>query len=154
MTEPILDEWLERLTQPSPATRAKGQLRALRANSRRTLQALDTHPHDQLTPYILAAYNRREKAILQWGSKPPPKRCRICGRVLPGPPKDFWTDKLWIKCLWALLIAALIIILAPFLDWWALVVLPVAWVVSFSFWWSITIPTLLLVFLLPFTLLL
>jgi hypothetical protein len=74
--------------------------------------------------------------------------------VLPGPPKDFWTDKLGIKCLWALLIAVLIIILAPVLDWWALVVLPVAWVVSFSFWWSVTVPVLLLLLLLPFTLLL
>jgi hypothetical protein len=147
MTEPLLDEWLERLTRPSPATRAKRQVRALRANTRRTLQAVDTHPHDQQTPYILAAYKRREQAIMQWGSKPPPKRCRICGKVLPGPPVNFWTNNPGLKLAWAILVAVLILMLFPFIGWWVLLVFPIGWAVSLSFFWTITGPSLIAFFL-------
>ena len=67
MDEPILDEWLERLTRPSPAKRAKGQLRDLRRNTRTTLKQLAQHPHDQETAHILYQQQQREREILQRG---------------------------------------------------------------------------------------
>jgi hypothetical protein len=140
----MLDDWLERLTREPPATRAKRQVRALQANTQQTLRQLDQHPHDQETPHILHAHQQREQAIRRWGLKPPPGRCRTCGIVLPGPPSDFWTNKLGIKLLWAALIALLVSLLAPVLDWWALVVFPAGWLVSLSFFWSITVPCVLL----------
>jgi hypothetical protein len=145
MTEPILDEWLERLTRPSPTNRAKGQLRDLRRNSRTTLKQLAQHPHDIETPYILSDHQRREKAIMQRGRKPPPERCRICGKVLPGPPVNFWTNYPSIKLVWAMLVAVLILMLFPFIGWWVLVVFPAGWLLSLSFFWTITVPALLLI---------
>jgi hypothetical protein len=140
----MLDDWLDRLTREPPATRAKRQVRALQANTRQTLRQLDQHPHDQETPQILSNHTQREKAIMRRGRKPPPARCRICGKVLPGPPGDYWTNKLVIKLLWAVLIALLVALLAPVLDWWALVVFPIGWLVSLSFFWTITVPCVLL----------
>jgi hypothetical protein len=89
MDEPILDEWLERLTRPSPAKRTAQQLRDLRANSRNTLKQLAKHPHDQETAHILYQQQVRETEIMQRGKKPAPELCRVCKKPLPGPPVNF-----------------------------------------------------------------
>jgi hypothetical protein len=143
----VLDDWLERLTREPPEKRAKGQLRDVGKATRQTVKALAKHPNDRLTGDILHNHNVRVAEITRRGIKPSPARCRICGRVLLGPPSDFWTNKLSVKLLWAACIAVLILILSQFIDWWALVVFPIGWVVSLSFFWTITIPSLMLVFL-------
>jgi hypothetical protein len=144
MTEPILDEWLERLTRPSPAKHAKGQLRDLAANSRKTLQQLAQHPHDNETAHILYHQQQREAQIMQRGKKPPPAHCTVCNKPLPGPPVNFWTENIVLKCGWAILVAVLVLILSQVIEWWALAVFPVGWLVSLSFFWTITVPILLL----------
>jgi hypothetical protein len=143
----MLDDWLERITREPPEKRAKGQLRDLGKATRDTVKALAKHPDDRLTGDILHTHKVRVAEIKQQGIKPPPKRCRICGRVLLGPPSDFWTNKLGLKLLWAVSIAVLFLSLGQFIDWWALVMFPIGWAVSLSFFWTITIPSLLLVFL-------
>ncbi len=143
----MLDDWLERITREPPEQRAKRQLRDVGKATRQTVKALAEHPNDRLTGDILHTHRVRVAEITRRGTKPPPERCRICGKVLPGPPKDFWTNYTVIKLLWAVLIAVLVISLSQVIHWWALVVFPVGWLVSLSFWWSITIPSLLLVFL-------
>jgi hypothetical protein len=148
MDEPVLDEWLARLTRPSPAKRAKTQLRDLRANSRKTLHQLATHPHDQETAHILYRQQLRETAIMQRGKKPAPARCRVCGKPLPGPPVNFWTNNPGLKLGWAILVAVLVLMLYQFIGWWTLVVFPVGWLLSLSFFWTITVPSLIAFFLL------
>jgi hypothetical protein len=142
----MLDDWLERLTREPPEKRAKGQLRDLGKATRKTVKALAKHPNDRQAGDILHAHKVRVAEITRRGTKPPPKRCRICGRILLGPPSDFWTNKLEIKLLWAVLIAVLVITLSQIIDWWALVVYPIGSVVSLSFFWTITVPSLLLIF--------
>jgi hypothetical protein len=140
----MLDDWLERLTREPPATRAKRQLRDLRLNTRTTLTQLDQHPHDQLTQHILHDHTQREQAILRRGMKPPPKRCQICGTVLPAP-SDLWTNNRGIKLLWAAVIAFLVVFLFQFIGWWVLWVLPIGWLVSQPFFWTVTVPFAMLV---------
>ena len=141
----MLDDWLERLTREPPEKRAKGQLRDLGNATRKTVKELSKHPNDRLTGDILHTHRVRVAEITRRGIKPPPARCRVCGKILPGPPKDFWTNNTGIKLLWAVCIAVLIVILSQFIDWWALVVFPIGWIISLSFWWTITIPSLILV---------
>jgi hypothetical protein len=148
MTEPILDEWLERLTRPSPAKRAKGQIKDLRANTRTTLKQLAQHPHDHETAHILYQQQQREREILQRGKKPPPARCTVCNKPLPGPEVNFWTENIGLKLVWALFVAVLILMLYQFIGWWALVVFPIGWFFSLSFFWTITVPSLIAFFLL------
>jgi hypothetical protein len=148
MDEPILDYWLERLTRLPPEKHAKQQLRDLRANSRKTLKGLDKHPHDHATRDILLTHTDRETEILERGKKPAPALCRVCGKPLPGPPVNFWTNDPGLKLAWAILVAVLILMLFPFVGWWALVVFPVGWLISLSFFWTITVPSLIAFFLL------
>jgi hypothetical protein len=143
MHEPILDEWLERLTRPSPVTRAKGQIKDLRATSRKTMRQLAKHPHDHRTADILSAQQVREREILARGKKPPPARCRVCKNPLPGPPVNFWTNDPGLKLGWAIFVTVLVLMLYQFIGWWTLVVFPVGWLVSLSFFWTITVPSLL-----------
>jgi hypothetical protein len=143
----MLDDWLERLTREPPEKRAKGQLRDLGKATRKTVKALSEHPNDHQTGDILHAHTVRVAEITRRGTKPPPARCKVCGKLLPGPPSDVWTNNPVLKLLWAVCIAVLVVILSQFIDWWALVVFPIGWLVSLSFLWTITIPSLLMVFL-------
>jgi hypothetical protein len=61
---------------------------------------------------------------------------------------NFWTDNPGLKLGWAILVAVLLLILYQFIGWWALVVFPVGWLVSLSFFWTITVPSLIALFLL------
>jgi hypothetical protein len=143
----MLDDWLERMLREPPERRAKRQLRELNTATRTTVTQLREHPNDHQTPVILHKHDTQVARIMQRGRKPAPKRCRICGKVLPGPPRDFWTNNTAIKLLWAVCIAVLVVILSQVIDWWALVVFPIGWLISLSFWWTIAIPSLLMVFL-------
>jgi hypothetical protein len=144
----MLDDWLERITREPPEKRAKGQLRDLGNATRKTVKELKQHPNDHLTGDILHTHTVRVAEITRRGIKPPPERCRVCGKVLPGPPGNMWTNNPGIALVWALLIAFLVIILFQFIGWWVLFVFPIGWLVSQSFLWSIPLPTLIVYVLL------
>jgi hypothetical protein len=143
----MLDDWLERLTREPPEKRAKGQLRDLGNATRKTVKELKQHPNDRLTGDILHNHRVRVAEISQRGIKPPPARCRVCGKLLPKPVGNPWTNNPAFGLIWALLIAVLVSILLPLIGWWALVVFPVGWLLSQAFVWSIPLPFFILLVL-------
>jgi hypothetical protein len=143
----MLDDWLERLTREPPEQRAKGQLRDVGKATRQTVKELTKHPNDRLTGDILHTHTVRVAEIQRRGSKPPPVRCRVCGKRLPKPAGNPWTNNPGIGLIWAILIAVLVPLLLPFIGWWALVIFPIGWVVSQTFVWSIPLPFLILLVL-------
>jgi len=143
----VLDDWLERLTREPPEKRAKGQLRDVGKATRQTVKALAKHPNDRLTSDILHNHKVRVAEITRRGIKPPPARCRVCGKLLPKPVGNPWTNNPGIGLIWAILVAVLILSLGQFIDWWALVVFPIGWLVSQTFVWSIPLPFLILIVL-------
>jgi hypothetical protein len=140
----MLDDWLEQVLREPPERRAKGQLRDVGRATRQTVKALREHPNDHQTPLILHTHDTQVARIMQRGRKPPPKRCQICGKVLPGPPGNVWTNNPVIALIWAILIAFLLVYLFPFIGWWVLGVFPVGWLLSQTFVWSIPVPFLIL----------
>ncbi len=140
----MLDDWLERITREPPETRAKAQLRDLGKATRDTVKALREHPNDRLTGDILHTHTVRVAEITRRGITPPPARCRVCGKLLPKPIGNPWTNNPGIGLIWAILLAVLIPILLPLIGWWALVVFPVGWLLSQTFVWSIPLPFLIL----------
>ena len=140
----MLDDWLERLSREPPEKRAKGQLRDLGKATRQTVKELSKHPNDRLTGDILHTHRVRVAEIMQRGIKPPPARCNVCGKRLPKPIGNPWTNNPGIGLLWAFLLAVLVPILLPLIGWWALVVFPVGWLLSQTFVWSIPVPFLIL----------
>jgi hypothetical protein len=146
----MLDDWLERINREPPEKRAKGQLRDLGKATRDTIKALSKHPNDHRTGDILHTHKVRVAEITRRGTKPPPERCWICGKVLPGPAGNPWSNNLGIALIWAIMLAVLVLSLFPFIGWWVLVVFPIGWLVSQSFVWSIPLPVLILYGLLLF----
>jgi hypothetical protein len=146
----MLDDWLERINREPPEKRAKRQLRDLGTATRKTVKELKQHPNDHQTGDILHTHKVRVAEITRRGTKPPPERCRICGKLLPGPPGNPWTNNPGIALVWALLIAVIVLILFPFIGWWVLVIFPIGWLVSQSFVWSIPLPALIVYGLLLF----
>jgi hypothetical protein len=143
----MLDDWLERINREPPEQRAKRQLRDVGKATRQTVKALAKHPNDHLTGDILHTHKVRVAEIQRRGIKPPPARCRVCGKLLPPPVGNPWTNKPGFGLIWALLIAVLVPILLPFIGWWALVVFPIGWLLSQTFVWSIPLPFLILIVL-------
>jgi hypothetical protein len=143
----MLDDWLERITREPPEKRAKGQLRDLGKATRKTVKELKQHPNDRLTGDILHNHRVRVAEISQRGIKPAPARCRVCGKLLPKPVGNPWTNNPGIGLIWAILLAVLVPILLPLIGWWALVVFPVGWLLSQAFVWSIPLPMLILLVL-------
>jgi hypothetical protein len=143
----MLDDWLERLPREPPEERAKGQLRDLGKATRQTVKDLREHPNDRLTGAILHTHRVQVAEITQRGIKPPPARCRVCGKLLPKPLRNPWSNNPGIGLVWAILITVLVGILIPFIDWWALVVFPVGWLLSQTFVWLIPVPFLILIVL-------
>jgi hypothetical protein len=82
---------------------------------------------------------------MQRGKKPAPALCSVCGKPLPGPPGNYWTNYPSVKLVWAMVVAVLFLMLIQLIGWWALFVFPVGWLLSLSFFWTITIPALLLI---------
>jgi hypothetical protein len=140
----MLDDWLEQLTREPPEKCAKGQLRDLGKATRQTVKDLRQHPNDRLTGDILHTHTVRVAEITRRGIKPPPARCTVCGKLLPKPVGNPWTNNPGIGLIWAILIAALVPILLPFIGWWALAIFPVGWLLSQTFVWSIPLPFLIL----------
>jgi hypothetical protein len=103
--------------------------------------------NDHLTGDILHTHKVRVAEITRRGTKPPPARCRICGKVLPKPVGNPWTNNPGFGLIWAILVAVLVVILSPFIGWWALVIFPVGCLVSQTFVWSIPLPALFLLVL-------
>jgi hypothetical protein len=143
----MLDDWLERVTREPPEQRAKGQLRDVGKATRQTVKALAKHPNDRLTGDILHNHKVRVAEIQRRGIKPSPARCRVCGKVLPRPAGNPWSNYPSIGLVWAVLIALLVISLIPVIDWWAFFVFPIGWLVSQTFMWSIPVPFLILLVL-------
>ena len=143
----MLDDWLERLTREPPEKRAKGQLRDLGKATRKTVKELSKHPNDRLTSDILHTHRVRVAEITQRGIKPPPARCNVCGKLLPKPVGNPWTNNPAFGLIWAILIAVLVSILLPLTGWWALVVFPAGWLLSQTFVWSMPLPFLILLVL-------
>jgi hypothetical protein len=139
----MLDDWLERITREPPERRAKRQLRDVGNATRVAVKELTKHPNDRLTGDILHTHKVRIAEISQRGIQPPPERCRICGKVLPGPVGNPWSNKWGIGLLWAILIAVLVLSLFPVLGWWVLALFPLGWLVSQTFVWSIPLPALI-----------
>ena len=138
----MLDDWLERLTREPPEKRAKRQLRDVGKATRQTVKELSKHPNDRLTGDILHTHRVRAAKITQRGIKPPPARCNVCGKLLPKPIGNPWTNNPAFGLIWAILIAVLVPILLPLIGWWALVVFPAGWLLSQTFVWSIPLPAL------------
>lgn len=139
----------------TPEERAKRQLRALSAITRNTIKTLAKDPGDQRTANILKRYDRQVEQIVTPPREPlpPPRPNEYCWRCQkyhllrdfqePQPP-------LAVQWLWAVSVAAVFLIVFAVAEWWALGVLPVAWLLSQSFYWSITIPTLFLMLVILF----
>jgi hypothetical protein len=140
----VLDDWLKELTREPPERRAKRQLRDVGRATRQTVKALREHPNDRLTGDILHTHRVRVAEITRRGIIPPPKRCRTCGKLLPKPIGNPWTNNSGIGLIWALLVAVLVSSLLPVIGWWALVIFPVGWLFSQTFVWSIPLPFLIL----------
>ncbi len=140
----MLDDWLERIAREPPEKRAKGQLRDLGNATRKTVTELSKHPNDHLTGDILHTHRVRVAEITRRGIKPPPARCTVCGKLLPKPVGNPWTNNQAVGLIWALLIAVLVVSLLPVIGWWALVIFPAGWLLSQTFVWSIPLPFLIL----------
>ncbi|HZC00187.1 MAG TPA: hypothetical protein VE844_02130 [Gammaproteobacteria bacterium] len=143
----MLDDWLERLTREPPEQRARRQLRDVRNATRDTVKELKKHPNDRLTGDILHNHKVRVAEIQRRGIQPPPARCNVCGKRLPKPIGNPWTNNPAFGLLWAILLAVLVPILLPLIGWWALVVFPAGWLLSQTFVWSIPLPFLILLVL-------
>jgi hypothetical protein len=140
----MLDDWLERLTPEPPEHRTKRQLRDVGNATRQTVKELTKHPNDRLTGDILHTHKVRVAEITRRGIKPPPARCRVCGKLLPKPIGNPWSNKWGIGLIWAVLIAGLVLMLLPLIGWWALALFPLGWLVSQTFVWSMPLPFLIL----------
>jgi hypothetical protein len=139
----MLDRWLERMTCPSPTEHAKAQMRDLAASIRRTLKEMDKHPQERGD--ILHRQKVRTTEILERGTKPPPERCPVCGKPLPAPAGNPWTNHGSVGIIWAFLLAVLVLGLLPVTGLWVFLMLPVGWLASQTFVWPIPVPLLLLV---------
>jgi hypothetical protein len=139
----MLDDWLERLTRELPEHRAKRQLRDVGNATRQTVKELREHPNDRLTGDILHTHTVWVAEITRQGIKSPPARCRACGKRVPKPVGNPWSNNQVIALIWAILIAFLVVFLFPFIGWWVLGVFPVGWLLSQSFFWTFTVPFLL-----------
>jgi hypothetical protein len=146
----VLDDWLERMTREPPQRRAKRQLRDVGNATRETVKQLSKHPNDRLTGDILHNHKVRVAEIQRRGIKPPPERCQICGKLLPKPLGNPWSNNAGIGLLWAILLAVLVLSLFPVIGWWVLALFPLGWLVSQTFVWSIPLSGVIAVVLLYF----
>jgi hypothetical protein len=138
------------ILRTTPEERAKRQLSALSAATRGTIKALAKDPAPQQAAKILDRYDERIEQIVRPRRKrlplaPPSEFCWTCGKRHPRPVVTEWELPGAWQCPWAVGVTAVFLLLFAFFEWWALWVFPAAWLVSFSFFWSITIPVVLLI---------
>ena len=132
------------------------QVRGLGGNVLKTLKLLDSaYPDTDQAQDLLTRHKHREQAIVHPRRKRPKYvlACDICGRPT-NQSAELWTDSLGLKLLFSLAVCGLFCLIGWFFGWIALVVPVVAWIISFSFLYAITIPTLMfivvLLILIPF----
>jgi hypothetical protein len=133
----------------TPEERAKRQLKALRASTRRTIKALTKDPSPQQATKLLEWYDERIEKIGRPGSTPQsplpsPYWCMTCQRYHHRYVSQEWHLPAVLHWPWAVGVTAVFLLVVAFFEWWAFCVFPVAWLVSFSFFWSIVVPALLL----------
>jgi hypothetical protein len=121
--------------------RAKRQVRALEGNVRKTLKALDkAYPDTHQCDEILSQHQQRAVKILEWGRKPPPPLCPVCGKPLPQKPGEVWTSNPFLKLLWSCFVLLICTTVAWLWEWWALLVPVAGWIISLNFIYTITVP--------------
>jgi hypothetical protein len=127
------------------------QLAALQTQTQRSLKALDkAYPNRSRSTAILHQHQQRVQNIVQPVKKsrkpravyPSREICNVCGKPLYEA-VDHWTDSLVLKLLWAVGVTGVFWLIGFFFGWVTVFVPLVAWAVSFSFLWSITVPTVL-----------
>jgi hypothetical protein len=124
---------------PSPEQRARQQLREIRAEVLKSLNALDTHP-DQ-TREIFTRHHQRLAAIVRQGSQQERRLPRRTGRYTPVR-RDL---PLGINLFWSFLMIAMVILVSWLTGWevWP-IALPLGfWVVIGAFVWTVGVPYLL-----------
>jgi hypothetical protein len=141
----------------TPEQRAKRQLAALRATTQRTLKALAKHPDDHRSAAILDWHEHQVDKISRPKQKhqpvpPPAEFCWTCEKWHPKPRPEEYHLPDGLQWPFAVAVTAVFLLLAVFVEWWAFVVFPVAWLVSFSFVWSFIIPAALLMVVIVFLL--
>jgi hypothetical protein len=137
------------IRRTTPEQRAKRQLAALSATTRKTIKALAKHPDDHRTWDIIDWHDHQVEKILAPKRKPlppppPSEFCWTCEKWHPRPIIEEWSLPVVLRCPWAVGVTAVFLLLFAIFDWWALWVFPVAWFVSFSFPWSLIVPSFLL----------
>ena len=133
----------------SPEKRVRKQARALEGSLRKTIKALDTHyPDTHKSDEILSAHQQRVTEILVGKRKPPPPLapCPVCGKLIPKRAKH-WTEFVIVQFLWSCFVLGLFLLTLWQFGLWSLLVPVVAVAVTLSFWWSIVVPTLILLVL-------
>jgi hypothetical protein len=143
------------LRRTTPEQRAKRQLKALSVTTRKTLKALAKDPDPFRAAAVLDWHDRQVEKIVRPKTKPrpvppPSEFCWTCEKWHPRYTPQEWSLPVALRCPWAVGVTAVFLIVFAFFDWWALWVFPVAWFVSFSFLWSITIPSFLLLLVIVF----
>jgi hypothetical protein len=142
------------ILRTTPERRAKRQLAALSATTRKTIKALAKHPDDHRTWDIIDWHDRQVEKIVSPKRKPqplpPPEFCWTCEKWHPKPIPEEWHLPVALQWPFAVGVTAVFLLVYAFSEWWALWVFPVAWFVSFSFLWSVTIPALLLMVVIVF----
>jgi hypothetical protein len=136
--------------QTAPEQRAKQQLKALSATTRTTIKQLAKDPDDRKAAAILDRYEERIEKIVSPRKKPlppppPSEFCWTCEKWHPKPRPEEWHLPGAAHWPFAVGVTGVFLLVAFFCEWWAFAVFPVAWLVSFSFVWSILIPAALLV---------
>jgi hypothetical protein len=104
------------ILRTTPEKRAKRQLEALSATTRRTVKALAKHPDDYRTWDIIDWHDRQVEKIVSPKRKslpppPPSECCWTCEKWHPRP-KPASDDPSFIdQCLWAVCIATVFLVL-------------------------------------------
>jgi hypothetical protein len=141
-----------------PEERARKQLAALSAITHRTLKALAKHSDDHRTQGIVDWHEQQVDRIVRPKPNPrplsPPSQfCFTCGKWHPKPVPEEWHLPEALEWPFAAGVVAIVLLVFAFFEWWALWVFPVAWLVSFSFFWSVVIPSALLLGVIVFLIL-
>jgi hypothetical protein len=141
--------------QTNPEKRAKEQLAALSATTRKTVKALTKHPDDHRTWDILDRHEQEVKKIVSPKRKPrplppPSEFCWTCEKWHPRPMPQEWHLPVELQWPFAAGVTVVILLVFAFVEWWALWVFPVAWLASFSFFWGVIIPGALLMVVIVF----
>jgi hypothetical protein len=133
----------------SPEQRARQQLAALSATTRNTIKQLTKDPADRKAAAIIDRHAQQLEQIVTPKQKPlppPPPSvcCWTCEKWHPRSTPVEWQPPVALQCLCAVGVTIVFLIVFAFVDWWALAVFSIGWLVSLSFLWGVIIPAALL----------